>query len=82
MVERYVSGITEDQVASGVARLKVATEVMRGEGVDVHYLGSTFVPPEGSVFCLFQGPSEESVHEANRRAGFPFHRIVETISVG
>jgi hypothetical protein len=79
MVERYVSGITQDRVMSGVARLKEATETMSREGVDVRYLGSTFVPSEGSVFCLFRGPTEESVNEANRRARFPFHRIVEAI---
>jgi hypothetical protein len=79
MVERYVSGITEDQVAAGVARLKEATEEMGRDGVDVRYLGSTFVPSEGSVFCLFQAPSQKSVDEANRRARFPFHRVVEAI---
>lgn len=81
LVERYASGITEDQVASGAGRLKKAAERMGREGVDVRYLGSTFVPSEGSVFCLFQGPSQESVEEANRRAAFPFHRIVEAIHV-
>jgi hypothetical protein len=55
---------------------------MRAEGgADVLYLGSTFVPSEGSVFSLFQASSQERVEEANRRARFPFHRIVEAVSV-
>ena len=81
LVERYISGITEDQVASGAGRLKEAAEQMVREGIDVRYLGSTFVPSEGSVFSLFQASSREGVEEANRRARFPFHRIVEAVSV-
>ena len=82
MVERYVAGITEEQVASGAARLRVAIGQMRAEGgADVLYLGSTFVPSEGSVFSLFQASSQEGVEEANHRARFPFHRVVEAISV-
>ncbi|HEX6332441.1 MAG TPA: nickel-binding protein [Actinomycetota bacterium] len=81
LVERYVSGITEDQVVSGADRLREATDQMSREGVDIHHLGSTFVPSEGTVFSLFQGPSQESVEEANRRAAYPFHRIVEAIHV-
>jgi hypothetical protein len=76
MVERYVPGITEEEVASGVARLEEAIEQMTREGVELRYLGSTFVPSEGSVFCVFEGQSQEGVEEANRRAQFPFYRIV------
>jgi hypothetical protein len=76
MVERYVAGITDEEVASGVARLEETTKRMAREGIDVRHLGSTFVPSEGSVFCVFEGPSQESVEDANRRAHFLFHRIV------
>jgi hypothetical protein len=72
-------GLTLDQVTSGVARLKEAMEQDGREGVDVHYLDSNVVRSEGSVFCLFHGSSQESVKEANRRARFPFHRVVEAV---
>jgi hypothetical protein len=81
MVERYVAGITTGDVAASAARLNAVTSEMRGEGIDILYLGSTFVPSEGSVFSRFHASSPEGVEEANRRAGLPFHRIIEAISV-
>jgi hypothetical protein len=82
MVERYVAGITEEQVSDGVARLREATAQMTAEGVNLRYLGTTFVPSEGSVFSLFEGLSEQSIQEVNQRAGFPPHRLVEAILLG
>ena len=53
----------------------------RSEGARVRYLGSTIVPGDEACFCEFDGPSEASVAEVNRRAGLPFDRIVPAVIV-
>ena len=77
MVERYLPGITTDQLTAAARSAKTTTAEMRREGTPVRYLRSTFVPEEEKCFCLFDGPSEETVREANVRAEVPFERILE-----
>ena len=77
LVERHLPGFTSDQLPVAAGAAKTATEQMTQEGVPVRYLRSTFVPGEEKCFCLFNGPSADSVKEANERAGLPFERILE-----
>jgi hypothetical protein len=76
IVERYLPGLDQQALVSSLEGLREATE-----GTSVTYLGSTIVPTDEACFCHFDGPSEEAVAEANRRAGLPFDRIVEAVSV-
>ena len=81
VVERYLPGLSRADLLPGLSRLESAIEKLHGEGSVVRYLGSTVVPGDEACFCEFEGPSEEAVAEANRRAGPPFDRIVPALLV-
>ena len=81
MVERHLPGFTTDQLPGAAGAAKSTTEQMTGEGTPVRYLRSMFVPSEEKCFCLFDGPSEEVVAEANDRAGLPYQRIIEATPI-
>ncbi|HYU19388.1 MAG TPA: DUF4242 domain-containing protein [Chloroflexota bacterium] len=77
VVERYLPGITSEQLGAAAARAKSTTAQMSKEGTPVRYLRSTFIPSEEKCACLFEGPSVEAVEQANERAQIPFERVVE-----
>ncbi len=81
MVERYLPGITSDQLEAAAARAKSTTAQMTQQGTPVRYLRSTFIPGEEKCFCLFEGSSAEVVKQANERAEIPFERIVEALHI-
>lgn len=81
MVERYLPGLTPDQLTAAAAKAKQTTTQMSRQGTPVRYLRSTYVPQESKCFCLFEGPSKETVREANERAQLPFERIHEALFV-
>jgi hypothetical protein len=81
MVERYLPGITEEELHAAVGRVNASVAQMQAEGVAVRYLGSTFAPVDQYCFCLFTGPSQAAVQEANERAGFPLARIVPAVRI-
>jgi hypothetical protein len=76
VVERYLPGVSRNALERELARLEQVTR-----GTPVRYLGSTIVPDDEACFCQFEGPSEEAVADANRRAGLPFDRIVTAVAV-
>ena len=76
VVERYLPGVSRAELERDLERLR---EVTRGTAV--RYLGSTIVLEDEACFCQFDGPSEEAVLDANRRAGLPFDRIVAAVAV-
>jgi hypothetical protein len=78
MVERYLPGITASQLDEARERLAAAALELTAEGVEVRYIGSTFIPEEESCFCRFEGPAAADVRRACELAGVPFARIVET----
>jgi hypothetical protein len=77
MVERHLPGFTNEQLPGAAGAAKTATAQMTGEGTPVRYLRSTFIPAEEKCFCLFEGDSQQTVKEANERAGLPYERIYE-----
>ena len=79
VVERYLPGITPDQLTAAAGSAKSTTAQMTEEGTPVRYLRSTFIPGEEKCFCLFEGPSAEAVRTANDRAQLPYERIVEAM---
>lgn len=81
LVERYLPGVSAEEVLAAANRAKVTTALMAKEGNAIRYLRSTYVPNEESCFCLFEGSSEELVKEANERAQIPFDRIAEAVHV-
>jgi hypothetical protein len=76
VVERYLPGVSRAELERQLERLAQVTR-----GTRVAYLGSTIVPDDEACFCQFDGPSEEAVAEANRRAGIPFDRIVAAVGI-
>lgn len=78
MVERYLPGVTSGQLDDASARLAAASQELTANGVDVRYLGSTFVPEEESCFCRFESARADDVRRACDQAGISFARIVET----
>lgn len=76
VVERYLPGVSRAELERQLERLERVTR-----GTPVQYFGSTIVPADEACFCQFEGPSEEAVAEANRRAGVPFDRIVPAVAV-
>ncbi len=79
VVERYLPGITPDQLTAAAGSAKSTTAAMTQEGTPVRYLRSTFIPGEEKCFCLFEGPSADAVRTANDRAQLPYERIVEAM---
>ena len=51
------------------------------QGTPVRYLPSTFLPGEEEVFGLFEGPTEQSIKDADGRAEIPFQRVVEALHI-
>ena len=77
LVERYLPGITAEQLMAAAGQAKSTTAQMMQEGTPVRYLRSTFIPGEEKCFCLFEGPTADAVRTANERASLPYERIVE-----
>ena len=77
LVERYLPGITSEELAAARARLRLATADLTAGGEVVRYLGSTFVPAEESCFCQFEAASVGVVERLCRRARVPYARITE-----
>lgn len=81
MVERYLPGVSPEEVLAAAGRAREVTAHMTEEGTPIRYLRSTYLPSEESCFCLFEGASEGLVRRANERAQIPFDRIVEAVHV-
>jgi Protein of unknown function (DUF4242) len=78
LVERYLPGVTDGQLGEAGERLAAAAAQLAAGGVEVRYVGSTFVPEEESCFCGFESTSVDGVERVCERAGVSFARIVET----
>lgn len=81
VVERYLPGLAPSVLVGSLERLEHETVAMRGEGINVRYLGSTIIPSDESCLCQFEGPSEAAVSEVNRRADITFDRVVAALAV-
>ena len=77
LVERYLPGATDGQLEEAGKRLAAAAEHLAAAGIEVRYVGSSFVPEEESCFCRFEGASADAVRRACEQAGISFARIVE-----
>jgi hypothetical protein len=81
MVERYLPGITARELDEASARLAAAADELAAEGVQLLYLGSTFVPEEDSCFCRFEASTREVVQLVCERAAVPVARIHDVYSL-
>lgn len=81
LVERYLPVTDLDDLTAAVARVERACVAGRGNGLDLRYLHSTFIPAEDTCFCVFQAPSAEAVRAVNETARFALDRISPAIRI-
>ena len=77
MVERHLAGFPPEQLPAAAAAAKEKSAELTGEGREVTYVRSTYIPEGEKCYCLFEGSSREAVEEVQTRAGLPFERIHE-----
>ena len=77
MVERHLPDFPPDQLPAAAAAAKQKAAELTGEGEQVSYVRSTYVPEGEKCYCLFEGKSSEAVAEVQRRAGLPYEKIHE-----
>lgn len=82
IVECYLPGIAERDVAEAATRAGLVAQELSGRGADIAYLGATFVEADEVVFHAFRASDKGVVEEASRAAGLAFERVVESIAVG
>jgi hypothetical protein len=80
VVERYLPGLTRSDILVALERLQAVGDDA-SDTAAVRYLGSTIVLEDEACYCQFEGPSENAIAEANRRAHAPFDRIVSAVAV-
>lgn len=78
LVERYLPDVTDGQLDEAGERLAAAAERLAADGLEVRYVGSTFVPEEESCFCRFESADADGVERVCAEAGLSFARVVET----
>ena len=81
LVECYLPGVVERDVAAASERARRVAEELRGTGSAVAYLGAMFVAADEAVFHQFRAPDASVAVEASRMAGLPFVRVVESIGI-
>lgn len=79
LVERYLPSAHLGHLAAAVGRTARLAVEAGTEGP--RYLSSTFLAEEETCFCRFEAPDREAVAELNRRADFPFDRIVDAVDL-
>jgi len=79
--ERYLPGVTPDQLLDAARHAMRATAEITAAETPVTYLRSTFPSGDQTCYCLFEGPSEQAVKQANDTAGLPNERIVAAVHV-
>lgn len=77
-MECYWPDLTEEQVK---ARLGEIVRTRNWTRDPIGLMGCVAVPSDAMVLFLFRGPSVASIRECTERAGIPFDRIVETITI-
>ena len=65
-----------DDLQALVARFRLASR-----GTVVRFLRSVFVPEDGTVYLLFEGPSESAVREAVSHAGLGVEGVVASLQL-
>jgi Protein of unknown function (DUF4242) len=80
VIECCWPGVTEQAVADAAHRTVQAAAEIRRQAHDVDFLTAILVPPDETIFCLFEG-HEAAVRTAGDRAGIPAERVLESVRV-
>jgi Nickel responsive protein SCO4226-like len=76
VLELYLPRLGAGALPNAAERACSASEQLRREGKPMRFLRSIFLPGDEICFLVFEGPSEETVAEAARRAEIVFERVV------
>ena len=81
MVERSLPGIEMEQLATAQKVAIETSERFTGEGKEVRYIRTAFLPGNSHCMCFFEAANAELVKEVNETAKIPFTRIVEALDL-
>ncbi len=81
LVECYLPGIAQADVAAAGDRARRAADQLLARGREVAYLGAMLVEADEAVFHAFRASDAAVVEEASRAARLEFTRVVESIDV-
>jgi hypothetical protein len=81
VVEHYWPAGTPASFAGAAARLRTAVDEIVLTGALVHLLHATFVPDEGSAFCVFSCSAPELVEEVYERAALAYDRMLSAVEI-
>ncbi len=81
MVERDLPGITLEQLGGAQKAAIETSQDFTGQGKQVRYIRSTWVPGDSKVMCLFDASGQQLVEEVNQAANIPFTRVVEAMDL-
>ena len=73
LIERSVPGLSREELNAAGRRSVAVLTNMPG----VRWIRSYVSDAEGKIYCEYDAPSLEAVHEHARRAGLPVDRITE-----
>ncbi len=75
VVERQLPGVAAGDLTAAATRVRDAADQLSREGMPIRYIGSTYVPADGSCQCVFEAWSETVVRQANEMAAIPYQRV-------
>ncbi len=81
LVECYLPGVEEPDVAAAAQRARDAVTGLVREGAQIEYLGAALIPQDEVVFHAFGASDAAVVARASREAELRFERIVESVTV-
>ena len=73
LIERSVPGLSREMVDAAARRSMAALATMP----EVRWIRSYVSDSDGKIYCEYDAPSVEAVHEHARRAGLPVDRVTE-----
>jgi Protein of unknown function (DUF4242) len=79
VVERYLPGITIQQLAALQQAVLERSWSLTEGGHAIHYLRSVFLPGESRCLCLFRAEDAALTREVNDAAGFTYIRILNAL---
>ena len=77
VVELQVPAGSATDLAAAGERARSAAEQLTREGTSVRWVRSVYAPEDETCLLVFEAPTPEAVHQAGRRAGLTYERIVE-----
>ena len=81
LVECYRPGASAASLWLAAGQLRAAAAALADEGAQVRLVGTTIVPTDEAVLCVFEAADEELVRDTFARAGVPCERLTPALSI-